>query len=164
MKNKVIIQPAPYILRGSLQKAYAKIKALILKIFSLLKGNKEQKNLKEEFYDSYIGFARKLDEVGFKDESNYYMDICAMYHDLMGSPNELIAHENFFIDLFDAFEELLFARVNNQDDYALKSEEFLMYSGKMQEYYYTEVAIPSPHYDEKTCMQIIGKLAGDLNE
>lgn len=30
----------------------------------------------------------------------------------------------------------------------------------MQEYYYTEVAIPSPYYNEETCKTIIGNLAG----
>ena len=51
------------ILSDAAQKSYEKIKALILRIFTLLKRQKNQKNLKEEFYDSYIDFARKLDNL-----------------------------------------------------------------------------------------------------
>lgn len=55
-----IIVTVPYILSNSAQEAYEKIKALILKIFLLLKKEKKQKSLKEEFYDSYIDFAKKI--------------------------------------------------------------------------------------------------------
>lgn len=155
-------QPIHYMLSNATQRAYEKVKSLILKIFSLIKDHIKQKTLKEEFYGSYIDFARKLDDEGFYDESYAYMDICAMYYDLMDRPKELIAHENFFKDLFNAFDDLLLARINNSEEYGAKSEEFLMYSGKMQEYYYTEVAIPSPYYNEETCKEIIGNLAGNL--
>lgn len=84
-----------------------------------------------------------------------------MYHDLIDRPEELIAHESFFTDLFNAFDELLYIRIHDPEEYSAKSEEFLMYSGKMQEYYYTEVAIPSPYYAEDVCKEIIGHLARD---
>lgn len=162
MITEINQQPMPYILSKATKRAYEKIKSLIMRIFSLIKQKVKQKNLKKEFYDSYIDFARKLDEEGLCEESSSYMDICAMYYDLMDRPNELIIHESFFNDLFIAFDELLYVRINKPVEYSTKSEEFLMYSGKMQEYYYTEVAIPSPHYSEKTCKEIIGNLAGDL--
>ena len=164
MIHEVNQQQIPSILSNATQIAYEKVKSLILKIFSLIKEHVKQKNIKEEFYNSYIDFARKLDDEGFYDESYGYMDICAMYYDLMDRPKDLIMHEDFFKDLFNAFDELLIARINNSDDYEAKSEEFLMYCGKMQEYYYTEVAIPSPHYDEETCKEIIGNFAGDFDE
>ncbi|MBQ2666522.1 hypothetical protein [Methanobrevibacter sp.] len=153
-------QPKPYILSSSTQKAYDKIKLLIMRIFAMLK-QKAKQNLKEEFYDSYIDFARKLDGEGFHEESCSYMDICTMYHDLMDRSEELIAHEGFFRNLFTAFDELLYVRINKPEEYLPKSEEFLVYCGKMQEYYYTEMAIPSPKYNEETCKKIIGNLAGD---
>ena len=162
MITEINQQQLQYILSNATQKAYEKVKSLILKIFSLIKESIKQINLKEEFYDSYIDFARKLDDEGFYDESYAYMDICAMYYNLMDRPKEFIAHESFFRDLFNAFDELLYARINNSEEYGAKSEEFLMYSGIMQEYYYTEVAIPSPHYNEETCKEIIGNLARDL--
>ena len=157
-------QPTPYCLSNTVQKAYEKIKALISKIFSVIKKHTEGKNLKEEFYDSYIDFAKKLDKEGFNNESNSYMDICDMYYNLMDRPDVLIYHESFFNDFFNEFDKVLYARINNPEDYERIYNEFLMYSGEMQEYYYTEVAIPSPFYDEKTTKEIIGKLAGDLDE
>lgn len=162
MITEVTNQPIPYVLSDVAQKAYEKIKALIIKIFSLLKGEKNEENLKEKFHDSYIDFAVKLDEEGFYDESNCYMDICAMYYDLMDRPDELMLHKDFFMDLFNAFDELIYVRINKPEEYVKKYEEFLRYSSKMQEYYYTEVAIPSKYYNEETCKKIIGNLAGGL--
>ena len=162
MIQEINQQPIPYCLSNTIQKAYLKIKALINKIYSLIKKHGEEKNLKKEFYESYIDFARKLDDEGFYYESNSYMDICTMYYGLIDRPEVLIEHENFFKDLFKEFDKLLCARINNPDDYERISHEFLMYSGYMQEYFYTEVAIPSPYYDEETCKEIIGKLAGGL--
>lgn len=52
----------PYDLSESCRGAYEKIKALILTIFSIFKARNSEKNLKEEFRDSYVDFARKLDE------------------------------------------------------------------------------------------------------
>ncbi len=101
------------ILSDTAQKAYEKIKALILKIFSLFKKNKEEQNLKEQFYDSYIDFARKLDYDGHKSESNIYMSICEMYYQLIDRPEDLIKHEKFFKDLFNAFDELLYTKIHN---------------------------------------------------
>jgi hypothetical protein len=151
----------PYILSEAAQDAYAKIKALILRIFSLLKKQEKEKDLKEQFYDSYIDFARKLDQEGYKNESTSYMAICAMYYRLMDRPDELMAHESFFMDLFNAFDEILFVRINNPEEYEEKYEEFLKFRGKMQDYYYTEVAIPSPNYDKDVCKEIISHLARD---
>lgn len=151
----------PYILSEAAQEAYRKIKVLILKIFSLLKKQEKEKDLKEQFYDSYVDFARKLDEEGYKNESTSYMAICAMYYRLMDRPDELVNHESFFMDLFNAFDEILFIRINKPDEYDEKYGEFLKYRGKMQDYYYGEVAIPSPKYDSEVCREIISHLAGD---
>ena len=162
MIQEINQQPIPYCLSNTIQKAYLKIKALINKIYSLIKKHGEEKNLKKEFYESYIDFAIKLEEEGLYYESNAYMDICAMYHGLMDRPEVLIEHKSFFTDLFDEFDKLLYARINNPDDYEHIFHEFLLYSSEMQEYYYTEVAIPSPDYDEEFCKEMIGKLAGGL--
>ena len=162
MIHEINHQQIPYCLSNALQEAYLKIKALINRIFSALKKHTEEKNLKEEFYHSFVEFARKLDDEGFYYESNSYMDICAMYYDLMDRPEVLIEHKSFFMDLFNAFDKLLYAKINNPDDYERISHEFLMYSGEMQGYYYTEVAIPSPYYDEEFCKKMIGKFAGGL--
>ena len=153
-----------YILSNAAQKAYDKIRALILKIFSIIKTQKSEKNLKEEFYNSYIDFARKLDEEGYRQESTSYMAICAMYEDLMDRPDELMAHECFFMDLFKAFDEVLFIRINKPEDYNEKYEEFIGYWIAMQQYYYTEVAITSQDYNKETCKRIMSELMGDLNE
>ncbi len=157
-------QSIPLILSNAAQKAYDKIKALILKIFSIIKKENNNKNLKEEFYESYMSFARKLKEEGHDEECYNYMSICEMYYDLMDRPDELIAHERFFMDLFEAFDELLFVKINQSETYGEKYNEFILYSTKMQQYYYTKVAIPSPHYNEKVCRDIIGHLSGDLDE
>lgn len=83
-----------------------------------------------------------------------------MYYQLMDRPKELISHEGFFMDFFNAFDNLLFARVNESEKYLEKYREFLIYRGKMQDYFYSELAIPSPYYDNDVCRQIIGHLAG----
>lgn len=153
-----------YILSNAAQVAYEKIKALIRKIFSLLAKDAEQKDLKEEFYRSYIDFARKLDEEGHEKESNSYMSICDMYYDLMNRPEELMAHQSFFMDLFNAFDTLLMIKINDPENYDEAYDQYLRYKGEMQEYYYTKVAVPSPFYDKKVCKRIIGNLAGDLDE
>ena len=163
MINEVIQPDMPYILSETAQNAYNKLKALIRKIFSLVRSNKKEKNIKEEFHDSYIDFARKLDHDGFKEESCDYMDICAMYYDLMDRPEELINHESFFDDLFDAFDELIMSKISNPDQYKLKYDEFIIYSGKMQQYYYTQVAIPSEYYDEDVLNDITNHLLGGFD-
>ena len=152
----------PYILSNAAQNAYEKIKALILKIFSILKKQKEEKNLKKEFYDSYIDFARKLNSEGYSNECYSYMTICEMYSDLIDRPDVLISHESFFMDLFNAFDEILSIRIEKPEIYNLKYGEFLTYITEMQQYYYTKVAIPSPNYNEKTCRKIISQLSEDL--
>lgn len=149
-------------LSNEVLKAYIDNKELINKISKVIKEHTEEKNLHGVFYHSYVCFAIKLEEEGLYYESNAYMDICAMYYDLMDRPDVLIKHESFFRDPFNAFDELLYARINNLEDYERISHEFLMYSSYMQEYYYTEVAIPSPDYDEEFCKEMIGKLAGGL--
>lgn len=154
----------PYVLSDAIYNAYEKIKELILRIFSLIKLNDNEKNLKEEFYESYVDFARKLDAAGYNNESTSYMLICSMYYRLMDRPNKLIAHEKFFMDLFDAFDEILDIRIHKSEEYDEKYLEFLKYLSKMQQYYYTEVAVPSKYYDKQTCAEIIGHLAGDLDE
>ena len=63
----------------------------------------------------------------------------------MDRPEVLMSHESFFMDLFNAFDEILVIRMNNPEEYDDKYNEFLKYRGEMQDYYYyTEVAIPSP--------------------
>lgn len=157
------IETVPYILSDAAQKAYDKIKALILRIFTLLKRQKNQKNLKEEFYGSYMDFARKLKTEGYDNECYNYMAICEMYYHLMDMPEKLISHEKFFNDLFNAFDDLLSSRIcKSVDDYDEKYEEFLLYATKMQEYYYKNLAVPSRSYDEECCNEIISRLSGDF--
>lgn len=151
-----------YILSEAAQEAYTKIKALIIRIFSLLKKQGKEQDLKEQFYDSYIDFARKLDEEGHYEESYSYMAICSMYYQLMDKPNLLITHESFFMDLFRAFDDLLYTKMNDPDVYNKKYLEFEGYSLKMQEYFYSNLAVPSPHFNEKTLNKITSNLSGDL--
>ena len=162
MINEIDTATVPETLSNACQKAYERIKALILKIFALLKKHKEEKSLKEEFYHSYIDFARKLKMEGYDKECYSYMSICLMYYNLIDRPEVLVAHENFFMDLFKAFDELLFFRKNNPNEYGEKYEEFLFYKGKMQEYYYTNLAIPSPYFNREVLNEITGYLVGDL--
>lgn len=164
LKNEYKQTAISLILSNTIQTAYEKIKELILKIFSLIKKENNNKNLKEEFYESYMAFARKLKEEGHDNECYNYMSICEMYYDLMDRPDELIAHESFFMDLFEAFDELLLIKINQQEIYGQKYEEFILYNSKMQQYYYTKVAVASPHYNEKVSRDIISHLSGDLNE
>ena len=151
-----------YILSEAAQEAYTKIKALIIRIFSLLKKQGKEQDLKEQFYDSYIDFARKLDEEGHYEESYSYMAICSMYYQLMDKPNLLITHESFFMDLFRAFDDLLYTKMNDPDVYNKKYLEFEGYSLKMQEYFYSNLAVPSPYFNEKTLNKITSNLSGDL--
>ena len=152
----------PYKLSEAAREAYKKIKALILRIFSLLKKKEKENDLKEQFYDSYIDFARKLDQEGHYEESYSYMAICSMYYQLMDRPEVLMEHESFFMDLFKAFDELLLTKINNHDVYDEKYIEFENYSMKMQEYFYSNLAIPSPNFNEKTLNKITSYLSGDL--
>jgi hypothetical protein len=162
MISEVNKQPMPYVLNDVVQKAYDKIKALIIKIFSLLKSKNKQKNLKEEFYDSYIDFARKLKAEGHNYECYSYMSICDMYYHLIERPDELMAHEKFFIGLFDSFDKLLFSKITCSEKY---QEELLEFKSNLREkrrYFYTQVAIPSEHYDEDVLNEITGHLVGGI--
>ncbi|MBQ9159782.1 MAG: hypothetical protein IJ122_00475 [Methanobrevibacter sp.] len=160
MINEYNQQSISLILSNAAQKAYDKIKALILKIFSIIKKEDNDKNLKEEFYESYVDFARKLDGEGHFDESNIYMDICSMYLNLMDRPDELLSHEGFFLDLFKAFDELLFVKINKPSEYDKKYREFMIYFGTMDDYYCSNLAIPSPYFDEDSLNKLTGYLSG----
>lgn len=162
MISEVNRQPMPYILSDVVQNAYEKIKALILRIFSLIKSKDEEENLEEKFYDSYMDFARKLKAEGYDYECYSYMSICSMYYNLIDRPDELIAHEGFFRDLFTAFDRLLFLKINDPDQYEIDCKEFSSYLSEMQHYYYINVAIPSEHYDEDVLNEITGHLVGGI--
>ncbi len=86
-----------------------------------------------------------------------------MYADLMDRPDEIIAHESFFMDFFNAFEDLLFAKLVKSDEYEIKSKQFLIYWGNMHDYYYGQVTIPSEFYDKEVIKEITSKLAGGFN-
>lgn len=143
MINEVNQVTVPMALSKAAQNAYEKFKRMVLRIFALLKRDDFEENLKEEFYDSYINFARKLDDDGHFKESNLYMSICRMYFCLIDKPKELIEYECFFTDLFNAFEDLLFVKINDNSKYDEKLEEFIQYSGEMQEFFYAHLAKPS---------------------
>lgn len=49
MLNKINNQPITFELSDAAQKAYAKIKALILRIFAIIKNHKKEKTLKKNF-------------------------------------------------------------------------------------------------------------------
>ena len=85
-----------------------------------------------------------------------------MYYQLMDRPESLIAHESFFMDLFKAFDDLLYTKMSNPDVYDEKYIEFEDYSMKMQEYFYSNLAIPSPHFNKKTLDKITSYLSSDL--
>lgn len=165
LSGSVKLRPNPtktiYILAGIVV-LFIKYPGGKMDIFSLVKEHQNPKRLKEEFFNSYIDFARKLDEEGYRKESNCYMSICDMCYDLMDRPEDLIEHESFFADLFNAFDRLLHIRINRPWDYEREFEKFLIYKVKMQEYYYGELAVPSAKYDEEVSKQIISHLAGDL--
>ena len=151
-------QQIPYILSNAAQKAYEKVKSIILKIFSLIKENLKQKNLKEEFYQSYIDFARKLKEEGHDEECYLYMSICEMYYRLIDRTDDLICHEDFFTELFDEFDDLLLIKINDSDEYEEKLIEFNLDFRKKRRYYYTQVARPSKHYNESVLEEISSNL------
>jgi hypothetical protein len=149
----------PMILSDVAQKAYEEFKSLVLRIFSLLKKNAPEKDLKEKFYDSYIDFARKLDDEGHLNESNLYMSICEMYYRLIDQPDELIEFEGFFTDLFNAFDCLLQAKINGVSEYPMSYDEFLIYFGEKQDCYFSQVGMPSENYNEDTLNEIRGHLS-----
>lgn len=72
-----------------------------------------------------------------------------------------MSHESFFMDLFKAFDELLYTKMNDPDVYTEKYIEFEDYSMKMQEYYYSNLEIPSPYYNEQTLNKITSNLSSD---
>lgn len=86
------------------------------------------------------------------------MSICEMYYHLIDRPNELVAHEEFFKDLFDAFDELLQNKLDN-NGYDEKRNNFFAYYGQMRHYYYTKIARPSKYYDEDVLNQISDHLS-----
>lgn len=149
----------PMILSDVAQKAYDEFKSLVLKIFSLLKRNAPENDLKEKFYDSYIDFARKLDDEGHFNESNLFMSTCEMYYRLIDRPDELIEFESFFTDLFNAFDCLLQAKINGISEYCERYGEFLIYFGEMQDYYFSQVGMPSENYNEDALNEIMGHLS-----
>lgn len=153
-------QPMPFILSDVAQMAYDKIKALIMRIFSLLKSKKKDETLKEKFYDSYIDFARKLKAEGHEKECYDYMSICEMYYRLIDRPDELVAHESFFMDLFNAFDGILYLKINNHQRYVEEYPKFSLYLGEMQHYYYLNLAIPSEHYNRDVLNEMTSHLVG----
>ena len=64
--------------------------------------------------------------------------------------------------MFNAFDGLLSSTISKSVDYDEKYDEFLLYTTKMQEYYYKNLAVPSRSYDEECCNKIICGLSGDF--
>ena len=164
MINEIINSNIPTVLSETAQKAYAKIKALILKIFSMLKSQKNEKfNLKKEFDESYLNFAKKLKEEGH-EEYHEYMTICEMYSQLINNPKKLISNEEYFKELFTAFDELLCSKINESEEYEKKYEYFLKFLDEKQKYFYNHLAKPSQYYNETVLNEIIHNLSGDIND
>ena len=90
------------------------------------------------------------------------MSICDMYYHLIDKPDELMAHESFFRDLFKSFDKLLCFKINDSEKYMVECGEFSSYLSEMQHYYYTNVAIPSDHYDEEVLNEITSHLSGGI--
>ena len=162
MITEVKNETVPYILSDAARNAYEKIKALILRIFTMLKRHKKDEDLKKEFYDTYIDFARKLDENGCHKLSTSYMAICEMYYSLIDRDDDLVAHESFFIDLFNAFDNILQIKIDQAENYDEEYNQFLVYRRKMQEYFYRNLATPSPHFNRDALDEITSNLSGDL--
>ena len=95
---------------------------------------------------------------GHDEECYLFMSICEMYYMLIDRTNELIAHEEFFTELFEAFDELLLMKINDSDKYNEKLIDFNMDFRKNRRYYYTEVAKPSKHYEESVLEEISSHL------
>ena len=151
-------QDTPIILNENIQESYRKFKAFMMEIYFQVKCRGINNEMKRDFYNSYLDFACQLDSEGFKDESYDFMAVCAMYYDLMDRSEDLINHESFFKDLFKAFGNLLTAKTDPHTDYESQYDEFIMYSSKIQQYYYTQVAIPSEYYDKDTLKEITASL------
>lgn len=154
MIDEVIVHDFSILLGKTVSEAYEKLKALIKRIISVIKGH-EELNIEKEFEKSYTKFTKMLIEKNHHDEANFFMAICVMYQHLFDRPEELINHEDFFNDLFIAFDELLFTKLNKPDDYKAKYREFISYWGAMIAYFGANVAIPSEYYDEETLAQIV---------
>ena len=158
MINNVNTPNIPQIFSDKVQELYRKFKAFVMKVYSLIKNRNNIDELKKKFWQSYIGFARKLKDEGYENECYAYMDICVMYYHLMDRPDELIAHREFFTKLYDTFEELLYTRINNPDEYEKKYEEYEINFRKPRNYFYAEVAKPSPHYNKEVLHKIESNL------
>ena len=158
MINNVTAPNMPQILSIKAQEAYKKLKALIMKIFSLIKNQKNNAEIKEEFYHAYINFARRLKDEGYEKECYAYMSICEMYYRLIDRPNELIAHEEFFTNLFEDFDALLYIKINKPEEFEEKYNEYIANFRKARRYYYTKVAVPSPQYNEDALHEIANNL------
>lgn len=114
--------------------------------------------LRDDFSQFYIDFARRLKHEGLDKEYNDYMNICVMYEHLMARPDELIAHKDFFNNLYVSFEDLINTRINTFEEYEKKYREFKNSLSKSSFYFYTKVAIPSPYYDE----EVLGKILSGI--
>ena len=158
MINNVNAPKIPQILSDKAHELYRKFKTFLMKVYSMIKYRNDVGDLKEEFWQSYTGFARKLKEVGYENECYAYMDICVMYYHLMDCPDELLAHKEFFADLYESFEDLLYTRINNPQDYEKKYDEYCISFRKPRNYFYTEVAILSHHYDGDVLYKIESNL------
>ena len=139
------------------RKLYEQVKALVMRIYSLIK-KEDIEDIKNNFCISYLDFARQLKREGYDDQCYQYMAICEMYFGLMDRPDELIAHKDFFTKLFNAFDELFYIRVNCPQEYEEKLAEYEDNFMEVHKYYYTEVYIPSHHYDE----EVLGKIMNGI--
>ena len=139
------------------RKLYEQVKALVMRIYSLIK-KEDIEEIKNNFSISYLDFARQLKREGYDDQCYQYMEICRMYYCLMDRPDELIAHKDFFTKLFNDFDELLYTRGNCPQEYEDKLAEYQNNFRKVRRYYYTEVYIPSLHYNE----EVLGKIMNGI--
>ena len=81
-----------------------------------------------------------------------------MYYRLIDRPNELIAHEEFFTNLFEEFDALLYIKINKAEEFDEMYNEYSANFRKARRYYYTKVAVPSPQYDKDALKKIANNL------
>ena len=135
------------LLTDKLNRAYENVKVFIKNI--------DGGTINKDFRNEYLNFTRLLDGEGHRDEANFFISICLMHKHLLDRPEVLKENEDFFNDLYIAFDELLFTKFNNPNDYEVKYEDFLIYWVNMFSYFGVNLAIPSKYYDEEILTKIM---------
>ena len=142
-------------LSEDLIKIYEKVKALINKIYNIIKTNKNSDNIKKDFRKSYMTYSHELKKRGYKNEAKYIIVICGEYLYLMEKPDLLLAKKQYFKELFDKIDDLICIKTNKPEIYHEEYVKFRRFYIEQSGYLAKELYTPDNPLDEETCYKIL---------